>query len=165
MKIRKLAAGFAMVLCLAGSVTGCKSGESVGYEKTIDALCESKEKEDVKQFLSLFGGLESLMSSVVTEDVFAEVTDIYKDSCGDDFKITYEISKSEKMDKDALAEKNDTFSALGSSGSEKLTQGYELEIQETAKGSKGKLEKTMNLSVGEANGTWYIVNFDNTLLK
>lgn len=162
MKIKKLAVGLAMIMCLTGLVTGC---ESAGYEKTIDALCESKEKEDVEQFLSLFGPLESLMSSVVTEDVFAEVTNNYKESCGDDFKITYKINKAEKMNEDELTQVNENFSTFSSGSSEKVSQGYKLEILETAKGSKDKVEKTMNLSVGEAGGKWYIVNFDNTLLK
>lgn len=169
----------AMILAFVMAVlmmTGCGaqnngSSEDVKklYEPLIEKLCDSKETADLEEFLSLFGAMESLMSSVVTQEVLDQTLQGYKESCGENPKLEFEITESTPSSSSEIKIYQDNIKMFGETGN--IQRAYDLKVKVNVKGDSGSSEYEMTLSVGEVMASdgkdknWILVDFDDTLLK
>lgn len=133
------------------------------YKDTVLVLCDSKANNDLSEFMKLFGYMEGLMKSVVTDEEFSQIIERYKKECGEDFEWSYEIQKEEKVSVEALKDYQELIQTFGSS--EELTEAYELTVQVRLKGSEGSMEEMAEYTAGKVGGKWQIVNFNETLLN
>lgn len=179
-KYRKIiVVALSVVMCL--SLAACeKKSSSVNDEKTSDAaeeiskdftdyknvisvLCDAKVKADLDEFMLLFGDMEELMASVVTQDILDETKQNYTSKCGDNIKIEWDITSEEKASDEDIASYQDTISMFGENG--KIEEAIDLVVEVKAKGDDGTYEYELTVSVGKIDGEWLLVNFDDTLLK
>lgn len=177
--MRKNRKFFAILLAVGmtvSAITGCGSSNDASsadvktlYEPLIDNLCDSKENADLEEFLGLFGSMKSLMESVVTQDILDQTLAGYKESCGENIQLSYEITAEESATSDEIKNYQSNIEMFGETGI--IQRAYDLTVQVNVKGDSGSSEYAMTLSVGEVmpqgggNSSWIIVNFDDTLLK
>lgn len=172
MKLLKkiLVVTMAAAMCFSTAACAKKSGTTKelntdlkDYDNVINVLCYSKVNADLDKFMLLFGDMESLMASVVTQEVLDDTKSNYTDKCGDDVDYSYEITSEEKSTEEEVAEYQDTVSLFGEKGT--IKEAKDLEVKVTATGKDGKYEYEMTVSVGKIDGEWMIVNFNDTLLQ
>ena len=139
------------------------------YEPLVEKLCDAKETADLDAFLSLFGAMRSLMETVVTQDILDQTLNGYKESCGENPSLEYEITETTPSSSDEIKRYQTNIELFGETG--KIQRAYDLSVKVTVNGDNGSSDYTMDLSVGEVlssdgtNKDWIIVEFDDTLLK
>lgn len=88
--------------------------------------------------------------------------DLYAERYGDDFKIKYEIKDADKVDKDDLEdfekELNEAIEEEDiNMGKVSISQGYEVEVEGTIKGSEDEDEFEDTFYMLKINGKWNII--------
>lgn len=138
--------------------------ELADYEDLMEVLCESKVKNDVDEFLTLFDYMKSLMSSVVTEDdTFAKISEGYKQECGEDLEWSYKMKEANKIPEESLKEYQEIIQVFGSDGN--ISEAYDLVAEVEIRGNKGTKEYMVTFTAGKIGDKWQIVNFDDTLMQ
>jgi len=174
-KLKKIiAVVLAATMCVSMAACGAKSNsvkkekEEISkdysdYNNAINVLCDSKVNGDLEQFMTLFGNMESLMRSVVTQEVIDETKANYTNACGDNINVEWNITDKKEANEEEIAEYQDTVELFGEEGT--IEEAIDLTVDVNAKGDKGSYSYEMTCSVGKVNGKWLICNFNDTLLK
>lgn len=133
------------------------------YNDVIQTLLDSKVNGDLDKFMILFGDMEALMKSVVTQEVMDETKANYTNACGDNIDVQWNITNEDVSSEEELVEYQDTLELFGEKG--ELEEAVDLTIDVNAKGDAGSYSYEMTCSVGKIDGKWLICNFNDTLLK
>lgn len=170
MKTKNIIKGIVLVLSVSFMLGGCKGetkneAKKEGYLKPVQALCEAMQDGEFDLLMDSLGPLKNIMKMVEDDakNNFNKMIDKYKSKCGEDYKVSYKIKEKSKMEENELKKLESDYSILGSEL--KLTEGYELKLEITVKGKKGKDKKDLDLSVAKSKDEWCIINFGNTLLE
>ncbi len=163
MKLKKMMVTMAAVAGTMCLFAGCAGASGKDYEEPVVKLCEAKENADLEEMLSLFGGMSEFIGGQVTQDVMDDVKAVYEGRVGDNLKITYKVDEATQLEEEDLEETAGMYAMFDEDA--EITDGYDLEITETAKGSEGTYTNEMELSVGCIDGEWYIINFDSNMLN
>lgn len=111
---------------------------------------EEKNGEDFDEYLENY------------EDNIEDTIDYLKDEYGDNFKVTYKVTKEKKLSgkklegiAEALADKYDI-------DEDKVSAGYELDVEMTIKGSEDDDENEVELTVIKYKGKWYLISWSKS---
>ena len=157
----------AMVLVLTGcgnsrkEESESKEEESNSYETAMQCYFEGIEKGDYKTYKKAFPSFYDSYEN--NKEYLTRFHDSFVDEYGDDFTIKYEIIDKEELDKKELEKVQEVIDDLYDE-EVKVTNGYELEIKITVKGSEGKDKTNANFKVYEIDGSWYYMYIDEDYL-
>lgn len=93
------------------------------------------------------------------EDSFDDMMEYYEEQYGDNIRVTYKVDSKKELSKrklegiaEALADKYDL-------NEDKVTAGYELDVEMVVKGSEDEDDTDSEITVIKYNGKWYAVSW------
>lgn len=131
---------------------------------------EAVQSGDFNEFVKCFpkeiknSYLTDLKESGYSEEEYMkEYNKDFKESYGDDYKISVKFGKETKLDKDDY-DMSEYKKAYGSAPN--ISEAYEIVVYTTFKGSKGSEDAKLYLYVGKCSGGWKIFNLtqDNGII-
>ena len=147
----------AVVLVTAcGSKYGNKSSRTV--EDLMDEYVEAYTKADVELAKDIFPPFyNEYAKDMLTKERLEQALENAKEEYGDDFHITYEITKKTKMTDEELKEINDKM-ATRYNAKEEASECYKFEGTITFTGSKFEdPDPISTMKYCNYNGAWYLI--------
>lgn len=132
-------------------LTGCGSKP---YKKVLDKYYKSQEKADSKMIVSIFPDFMEA-EDVFDDDAMEDRLDSLKDKYGDNVKIKYKITDSEKLDKDDIKEIEESIEERYDEDV-KIQEAYKVEVEATYKGSEDSETEDEELGFIKIKGKWYM---------
>ena len=150
-KLVKLVAVLGILMSTLVVLTGCGSKP---YKKVLDKLYKAEQNGDADAIVKLFPKFMD-MSSTFSDEVMEKRLDSLKEVYGDDVKITYEVTESEKLDKDDK-EKWEEYIEEQYDENVKIQDAYKVSVEVKYKGSEGSGTEDEQMGVVKIKGKWYL---------
>lgn len=141
-----IAAGVVILLVIIFSIFG------KGYKKPIDNYFNGMIKGDVDKYLSAFPEFMDMADQIDEEDMEDMVDDL-EDEYGEKLKVSYDITKKEKIKKDNLKDVQEYISERYDEDV-KVSKGYEIKVKATIKGKDDEDTDTQKMYVYKIDGKW-----------
>lgn len=134
------------------------------YEAPIKTYFKALEKCDWSKYSSVFtDGLKntiernfSYMSSDDIKDNMQNVLEANNGQFGKNFKISYEISITEKIEKDAIKNLESAY-LIHNNEEITISEAYKINVNFSVKGDKGNDSYEQIFTVAKINSKWYII--------
>lgn len=123
-----------------------------GWKKPIDNYFKGMQKANAKVYLKAFPEFLD-MDDTVDEDYMEKMLDNLEDEYGEKIKISYKITKKEKIKKDELS-KVQEYIEKKYDEKVKVKAGYELKVKATVKGKDDEDTDTKKMYVYKIDGKW-----------
>ena len=123
-----------------------------GYKKPIDNYFKGMQKGNAETYLKAFPEFMD-MDKNVDEDYMEDMLDSFEDEYGEKIKISYKITKKEKIKK---ADLEDVQKYIEKRYEEdvKVSAGYEIKVKATIKGKDDEDTDTQKMYVYKIDGKW-----------
>ena len=130
-----------------------KSETSVtGYEECINNLFKGLENGNLKTYQKAFPDFYNKFSEVDNDDM-KEMYDSLKDEYGEDFKVTYKVTKEENVEKDDLNKIQKCIKKVFEEDIN-ITDGKKIKVETVIKGSKKEDTESSTMYVYKIDGEW-----------
>ncbi len=144
---------FVAVVALFTACGGSRSAEGL-IEKYVQGFNDadaSKIRDTYPDFYVKF------YDGQITDSTLETMRKGYKETYGDDVKITYKIESKEKVSDEELAHANSTLKSKYNTN-EEASECYSLKVVLTYSGSKKTEDTKWSLGYCNYGGTWYLVD-------
>lgn len=123
-----------------------------GYKKPIDNYFKGMEKGNAETYLKAFPEFMD-MDKNIDEDYMEEMLDNLEDEYGEKIKVSYKITKKEKIKKDDL---ENVAKYIDEKYDEdvKVSAGYEVKVKATIKGKDDEDTDSQKMYVYKIDGKW-----------
>lgn len=123
-----------------------------GWKKPIDNYFKGMQKGNAKVYLKAFPEFLD-MDDTVDEDYMDKMLDNLEDEYGEKIKISYKVTKKEKIKKDELSKIQDYIEKKYDE-KVKVSAGYEVKVKATIKGKDDEDTDTQKMYVYKIDGKW-----------
>jgi len=123
-----------------------------GYKKPIDNYFKGMEKGNADTYLKAFPEFME-MDKTVDEDFMEDMKDELEDEYGEKLKISYKITKKEKIKKDDLEDVKEYIEKKYEEDV-KVSKGYEIKVKATIKGKDDEDTDSQKMYVYKIDGKW-----------
>ena len=155
-----------VLLVAIAFLTACGSGKEADkstrtFDDLMNAYISGFTKANIKEINSIYAPyyLKKFEDSM-TQDSLDEALKDSKEEYGDDFNITYEVTKTTKLTEEELKEFNDAVKKYFETEDE-ASECYKYEGTITFKGSKRVDDDSLSyVGYCNYNGSWYLVDYD-----
>lgn len=127
-----------------------------GWKKPIDNYFKGMEKANAKTYLKAYPEFMD-MDETVDDDFMEDMMDSFEDEYGEKIKISYKITKKEKIKKDDL-ENVQKYIDKKYDEDVKVSAGYEVKVKATIKGKEDEDTDTQKMYVYKIDGKWYYMS-------
>lgn len=148
-----IAAAVIVVLIVIFSIVGG------AYKTPIKNYFNGMEKQNAKTYIKAFPSfMKEDLEDEYDDDAMEKMMSYYEKKYGDHIKISYKVLDKTKLDKDELKDVKEDLEDKYDDEKIKVTDGYEVCIKATIKGSDEKDIDYTSMKVYKINGKWCIVN-------
>ena len=143
-------------------ITGCSLLKGRTIEYLLDGYVKAYAKADLKAAKDIFPPFYlEYNKNDVNQEYLDKTLKSAKEKYGDNFNITYKITKKTKMTKEEL-DKHNTKTSSTYKTEDKASECYKIEGTITFKGSKKEDPITMStMGYCKYDGTWYLIRVSN----
>ena len=145
-----IAAAVVILLVIIFSIFG------KGWKKPIDNYFKGMEKGKADTMLKAYPEFMD-MDETIDDDYMDDSMDVLEDEYGEKIKISYEITKKEKISKGDL-EDIAKYIDVKYEEDVKVSKGYELKVKVTIKGKDDEDTKSGKRYVYKIDGKWYLLD-------
>lgn len=123
-----------------------------GWKKPIDNYFKGMEKGKVETYLKAYPEFMD-MDENIDEEYMEDMLDEFEDEYGEKIKISYEVTKKEKIEKDDLKDVQEYIKERYEEDV-KVSKGYELKVKATIKGKDDEDTDSQKMYVYKIDGKW-----------
>ena len=164
METRKSIAIVSFLILLLTVCTGCEFGkekkededtekeEGKSYEVVIKNYFNGMVEGDLDKYLSVFPEFME-MDDMYDEDKMEEMVEALEDEYGEKLKVSYEIKKEEKIDKEEL-KYVEKYIEENIDEDIEISEGYEVKVAATIKGEEDEETATNEMYIYKIDGEW-----------
>lgn len=134
-------------------LTGCNSSKS--YIKVVDKYYEAQSKADTNMLIEVFPKFMGA-ERYYDDDYMEGRIEYLEEKLGENIKFTYEITNTEKYDKDKLSELQEHIKKVYKEDV-KVKEAYELKLKTTITGNDSSETEDEQLLVLKIDGKWYLL--------
>jgi uncharacterized membrane protein YvbJ len=147
------AAAVALVVIILAVVL-LSSGSS--YTAPLDHMIKGMQTGNTDEFIKAFPEFMKPLMAIGSANI-SELTTYMKQECGDDFKVSYKVTKAEKMSKSDITALENEIQALLFKKYD-ITDGYTLSYNIKVKGSKKEETGSGDIRVYKIGSGWYAMD-------
>ena len=131
---------------------------SGGYKKPVKYYFTGMEKSSSKTYLKQFPSfMKEDLEDTYDDEALEKMMDSFEKKYGDKIKITYKVLDKTKIEKDDLDDVKDKLENKYDDEKIKVTDGYEVCVKATIKGSDEKDTSYTSFDVYKINGKWCMI--------
>ena len=134
-----------------------------GWKKPIDNYFKGMQKGDLKTYTKAYPDFYNDKMDLDDDDM-EDMKDALEDEYGEKIKITYKITKNEKIKKDDLKKVQEYIEKVYDEDV-KVSAGKELKVKSTFKGKDDSDTDTNKMYVYKINGKWKLFNVSPSTAK
>lgn len=132
---------------------------SNAYKAPIKNYFNGMQKQNSKIYVKAYPDfMKDKMSDKYDDDYMEKMMKSYEKKYGDKIKISFKVLDKTKIDKDDLKDVKESLDNKYSDEKIKVTDGYEVCVKATIKGSDDKDVDYTTMKVYKINGKWCMIN-------